>query len=570
MRREDGRNEHKYSVVLCRICILPSNLRASLKEKVCEMIEEVVKKITDKKWKEQNTFQKKIGKAAVCFFLIFFFCGLISRGMYGALLPRVSVGYPDDMYLSHNISVDGEIVENKKAAILTEEGIRIASVFVKNGQSVAQGEPLIQLDLDDLKDLMESKKIEIKKHEIQIQAMEKNEALTQKEKEISEQRAREDYDLTKKKGDAAVAEAQNQVKDAKEERDALPSKKDYVAAGKEKDAKYQSLQKDLEDKKASLKELKTKETSSLEENRQIEAEREKLQKEIEEAKTELSAYEEELTETLKGEWETRKQQLAESVESLEEQTRQATEQRDSDMLTAARVLEDAARETSVDSSLELAKLEKEQLEKQLAAYEKIKEAGGKILAPMEGDIVEIHAVEGDRTGDGALLHMTDTEQGYRFTGEMTKAERKRIQIGDKVKLTVGSDEETFSDIAIEAIEEDEEREDVYHVSFPVTKEMGKLGDIGTMKMTTQGEEKQLCVPLEAIHSDGNKNYLLLAVANQTILGEELKVIKKNVMILDKNDNYAAIEAGVVNREEQIIISSTKQIKEGDTVRLSEQ
>lgn len=111
---------------------------------------------------------------------------------------------------------------------------------------------------------------------------------------------------------------------------------------------------------------------------------------------------------------------------------------------------------------------------------------------------------------------------------------------------------------------------MYRVSFAVTKEMGKLGDVATMKTTKKGEKKKLCVPLSAVHNDGNNNYILLATANQTILGEELKVIKKNVMITDKNETYAAIEADSITEEDQVIVSSTKQIKEGDTVRLSEE
>lgn len=381
------------------------------------MIKEIVKKLAkannlsiNHQEETVTIFQNKVAKAALWFFGIFFLCGLVSRGMYGALLPRVSVAHPDNIYLSHQISVDGEIVENKKVAVLAEEGIRIDSILVKEGQSVSLNEPLVQLDLDDLNDLIESKEIEIKKSEIQIQAMEKNEALTKAEKEISQKRAKEDYDLTKKKGDATVADAQAEVNNAKAELDSLPSQKNYVAAAKEQDEKYQSLSNDLEDKKAKLKEVKAKEASSEEEKQQIETEKEQLKQEIETAKAELSAYKETLTETLKEEWKTKKAQLEEAVANLETQSKQASEQRDNDMLTATRAVEDASRETTADSSLELAKLEKEQLEKQCTTLKKIKEEGGKILAPVEGDIVQIHALEGDRTGDSALLHMTDREQ----------------------------------------------------------------------------------------------------------------------------------------------------------------
>ncbi|MBD5106168.1 MAG: hypothetical protein HDT41_04240, partial [Lachnospiraceae bacterium] len=95
-------------------------------------------------------------------------------------------------------------------------------------------------------------------------------------------------------------------------------------------------------------------------------------------------------------------------------------------------------------------------------------------------------------------------------------------------------------------------------------------DTGTMRITVTGEEKKLCVPLSAIHSDGKQNYVLSASVSKTILGEELKVVRHNVTILDKNETYAAIDQGSISEEDKIIVSSTKKIEKGDTVRLSEE
>ncbi len=257
------------------------------------------------------------------------------------------------------------------------------------------------------------------------------------------------------------------------------------------------------------------------------------------------------------------------MSSLETESRQASLQKEEDMRMAGRAVEDANREAAADSSLELARLEKRELEKQLEAYKKIKEQGGKILAPMEGDIVEIHAIEGERTGDNALLHMTDREEGYRFSAEITKKDRKYINIGDLTEVKIGTGEKVLSDIPVETIEESKEQEGIYVVSFPITKDMGRLGDSGTMKLSAGDGEKNLCVPLSAIHSDGIKNYVLLAATNQTILGEELKAVRRDVTILDKNESTAAIDSGAITEEDRIIVSATKHIKEGDTVRLLE-
>lgn len=511
----------------------------------------------------------KIKKSAFWFFLIFFICGLISRGMYGAMLPRVGVESPKKMSLTHRVEAEGSIVENKRAAVLAKEGIRIEAVLVKQGQSVSKNEPLVQLDLNDLESLIEDKEIEIEKSSIQIKAMEKNQALAAGEKAMNQKRANEDYENTRQKSDISLEKARDKINEAKAERDSFPSQKEYVLQAREQDEEYQTLLKNLEEKKQQLEEIKSREAVSQEEKEEKKKEKEQLKLEIEEARQALAGYKESLTASLKQEWERKKEELDENISSLETESRQASLQKEEDMRMAGRAVEDANREAAADSSLELARLEKRELEKQLKAYKKVKEQGGKILAPMEGDIVEIHAIEGERTGDNALLHMTDWEEGYRFSAEITKKDRKYINIGDLTEVKIGTGEKVLSDIPVETIEESKEQEGIYVVSFPITKDMGRLGDSGTMKLSVGDGEKNLCVPLSAIHSDGIKNYVLLATTNQTILGEELKAVRRDVTILDKNESTAAIDSGAITEEDRIIVSTTKHIKEGDTVRLLE-
>ena len=43
----------------------------------------------------------------------------------------------------------------------------------------------------------------------------------------------------------------------------------------------------------------------------------------------------------------------------------------------------------------------------------------------------------------------------------------------------------------------------------------------------------------------------------------------NVSVIDKNDNWAAIEEGTVDKESKIILSATKEVKTGESVRWEE-
>lgn len=51
-----------------------------------------------------------------------------------------------------------------------------------------------------------------------------------------------------------------------------------------------------------------------------------------------------------------------------------------------------------------------------------------------------------------------------------------------------------------------------------------------------------------------------------ILGDEYYIDEVNVKVLDKNDHWAALEAGGVDQDSNIVLSSTKEMKKGETVR----
>ena len=46
--------------------------------------------------------------------------------------------------------------------------------------------------------------------------------------------------------------------------------------------------------------------------------------------------------------------------------------------------------------------------------------------------------------------------------------------------------------------------------------------------------------------------------------------RRNVKVLDKNETYAALEAGTITEQENIVLTSTKPIVGGDIVRLFEE
>lgn len=77
-----------------------------------------------------------------------------------------------------------------------------------------------------------------------------------------------------------------------------------------------------------------------------------------------------------------------------------------------------------------------------------------------------------------------------------------------------------------------------------------------------------CVPLEVLHSEGDKTYVFIIMEEETILGVKTVAKRVDVAIKDENDNYAALHGGFVSSQE-FVLSSNKPITSGDRVHITD-
>jgi hypothetical protein len=92
---------------------------------------------------------------------------------------------------------------------------------------------------------------------------------------------------------------------------------------------------------------------------------------------------------------------------------------------------------------------------------------------------------------------------------------------------------------------------------------------GVVSRSENGEKHSLCLPADAVHSENDRNYVYLLKEREGILGQEYYVDEINVRVIDKNDNWAAIGEGAVDKESRIILSASKEVEKGETVRWEE-
>ena len=237
---------------------------------------------------------------------------------------------------------------------------------------------------------------------------------------------------------------------------------------------------------------------------------------------------------------------------------QAVNDKSSNLLMGKRALEDVKEASNTD-----------ELKKKLENLKKIEGAEGKFVSEKEGIVTNVAVVAGDVTSAGSAVYLADKESGYKFVAELSKDLKKYAKQGQSVVLKIGNSNNEIGDLTIDSISKGED--DNYKVSVLLPTGVGEIGDGGNLTLSSKSKKYQVCVPLEALHQEGQDKYYILVVGEEdTILGTEKVAVRVDVSIADKNDTYAALTEGTISNSQKIIVSSNKTIKEGDRVRLEEE
>ncbi len=468
----------------------------------------------EKLWKAvfEKINKKKAAKAAIWFCVFFLLCSMISRGIYAAALPRVRAELPAYINLTHQVKAEGELVAERENAVYGLDGLRVERIFVEEGEKVELGQDLLKYDLEDLKKIIEKKEIELQKLQIQIDTLHYNEGVEKEARNRQAQRAKEDLAKTQSNAQAEGAWAQNDLNKARQELESFPSKEAYIEA------------------RGGVPGT-------------------------------VSANE------LEEQWQQQKRALEQAVESGQRAADSTGRQNEEALNAARRSLEDASARQLKDGSPELLELEKEVVEKEIALYKSVEETGGILTSDYQGAVTKIVIEEGERVNDAGLLFVADYLEGWKFQARIGKEERKYVTVGDQAELSIGTDKERITG-QILSLEEDNEKE-IYTLLVKVDESVGNLGDTGTIIINKQEGKRSVCVPLAALHQKQDVKYVLVYEERQTILGSELVAVERIVDVTDNNENYASIADGFLSESEPVIISSTKPVEGGDTVRLME-
>lgn len=531
-------------------------------------------------WKELAKRKKAAGGLAA-FLALMFLLTLISKGIYASKLTRVTTDKIQRTGISHQVETQGSVKSGKSIAVNTLSGLRVEEVFVQRGDKVEADSPLFRLDMQDIRDKAAEGQLQINKLELMTQSSLENEELARIKDETLRKRAAEDYVRN-------VDAAQEKINDAKKEldeaKDKLQKHKDNrVSVTSEK--KREKEEDSYKDWKKRGNKLVSKVAAA--EDRLSEAEKNLAagtgtQDEVDAAQDDLKAAQRELAEYEKDPrtspdftsedaqleaWRSKRDALEEAVEAAQKNYDEAVKNKETVILEAQRALEDVQGNVTSDSTVETNQLDIAFQRENLAKYQQLLQKEGIIYAKEDGVVTGISVSPGERTPDGACVLYADLSNPLQFEATLTKEEKKYVDLGDTIEVQFGNS--SSIELQVDYLMPDETNTENYQLLCNLSEGKGTIGESGTMRAQRLSEKYNCCIPIEALHSENERYYIYVIEEKNTILGKELSANKRWVKVLDKNDKLAALEPGVVDEESKIIVSSDKELKDGDIVRYKE-
>lgn len=228
--------------------------------------------------------------------------------------------------------------------------------------------------------------------------------------------------------------------------------------------------------------------------------------------------------------------------------------KDETLLSYKRAMEDAK---STDTT---------ELSKKVEVLKSLKNNEGIVKSTVDGYVIKINASAGNLTTGTSLVDLSDSSSENKLTMQVSKDNKKLVSAGGVVNVNLNDGKTNITNLKIESVKVNSENAQVLDVTVKLPLGQGKIGEYGEMIIPVESKKYDVIVPLEAIHQDNEEYYVLVIGEKNTILGNQQVASKINVTIADKNGDEVAIKDSALSSYDEIILTSNKDIKDGDRVR----
>lgn len=268
-----------------------------------------------------------------------------------------------------------------------------------------------------------------------------------------------------------------------------------------------------------------------------------------------------------------KDALEQDVKAKEDAYQEAVKAKDDSLYNAQKAIDSASIQVAADDGGTYQfEVEKDAATAEIEELNKLKENQGQIFSPVNGIVNEIGVRAGMRTSGTGDIWLEDISEGLTVTAVFPIDNERYLKRDQKVEIVTGQEisQEAASNIqnlTIKSIIVDEETAEI-SVSIDVPANTLSIGSSVQVKVPVQSEIYDTCVPVAALNvGERGKYYVNVIEQEQGILGDEWIARRRDVEILFKNYEYAAISG--VGNDTEVIVRSSRIVEDGMPVKRDE-
>lgn len=209
-------------------------------------------------------------------------------------------------------------------------------------------------------------------------------------------------------------------------------------------------------------------------------------------------------------------------------------------------------------------------ESRILRLQKLLDDNGWIYAGRSGKVTDVAISVGNRTQDAASLLYALDEGKKIVEMSFTKEQTEHLTLGCvfqmKVKQKDGST--VTEDIVLAYLDKKSDGQSEGEMFFE--NDNVALGQTAELSYKKRTDIYHMCIRKDFIQQSGVSGKCVYIVEEyEGILGTEWRVRSVPITIVDENDTMAAIESADIMDSTRIVASSSKELKDGDVVRVLE-
>lgn len=221
-------------------------------------------------------------------------------------------------------------------------------------------------------------------------------------------------------------------------------------------------------------------------------------------------------------------------------------------------------------SLESQKLAKQIAEKQAEINKLSGEGGvgGEIVSDVAGVVKTINVTAGNTTDPATPLATIEVpDRGYIVSISVTKEQAQKVTVGSSADISNGYWGGSSMSGKLVSIRVDSKNPTTNKLLvFEVTGDSVESGTEVTVSIGQKSQSYDLIVPLSALRSDTNGDFVLIVVSKSSPLGNRYVATRIDVQIQAKDDTNAAVTGGL-SQWDYVITTASAPVENGTLVRL---